>query len=136
MTSEKENPKIILASKSPRRKELLELLGLSFDVVPADIDERKLYDLKPEQRAEQLALLKAKEVAKKYPEAVIISADSFGVLEDEVLEKLDRIMTNAFNAVADLAKEKKCFTRDAAYLIAIQRVARAVEGRGWVKTKK
>jgi len=56
--------------------------------------------------------------------------------KDEVLEKLDNIMTNAFYAVADLAIEKKCFTRDAAYLIAIQRVARAVEGRGWVKTKK
>lgn len=56
--------------------------------------------------------------------------------KDEVLEKLDRIMTNAFNAVADLAIEKKCYTRDAAYLIAIQRVAKAVVGRGWVKTKK
>lgn len=56
--------------------------------------------------------------------------------KDEVLEKLDRIMTNAFNAVADLAIEKKCYTRDAAYLIAIQRVAKAVEGRGWVKPKK
>ncbi|RLC37257.1 MAG: glutamate dehydrogenase [Candidatus Nealsonbacteria bacterium] len=56
--------------------------------------------------------------------------------KDEVLEKLDNIMTNAFNAVADLAIEEKCFTRDAAYLIAIQRVAKAVEGRGWVKPKK
>ena len=56
--------------------------------------------------------------------------------KDEVLEKLDHIMTNAFNAVADLAIEKKCYTRDAAYLIAIQRVAKAVEGRGWVKPKK
>ncbi|MBU4228064.1 Glu/Leu/Phe/Val dehydrogenase [bacterium] len=56
--------------------------------------------------------------------------------KDEVLEKLNRIMTNAFNAVADLAIEKKCYTRDAAYLIAIQRVAMAVEGRGWVKPKR
>ena len=55
--------------------------------------------------------------------------------KDEVLEKLDRIMTNAFNAAADLAIEKKCYNRDAAYLIAIQRVAKAVEGRGWVKAK-
>jgi len=55
---------------------------------------------------------------------------------EEVLEKLDRIMTNAFNAVADLAEERKCYIRDAAYLISIQRVAKAVEGRGWVKTKK
>jgi len=49
---------------------------------------------------------------------------------DEPLEKLDNIMTNAFNSVADLAIEKKCYTRDAAYLIVIQRVAKAVEGRG------
>ncbi|MBA7615705.1 NAD-specific glutamate dehydrogenase [subsurface metagenome] len=56
--------------------------------------------------------------------------------KDEVLEKLNNIMTNAFNAVADLAIEKKCYTRDAAYLIAIQRVVKAVEGRGWVKPKK
>ena len=56
--------------------------------------------------------------------------------KDEVLEKLDHSMTNAFSAVADLAVEKKCYTRDAAYLIAIQRVAKAVEGRGWVKPKK
>ena len=56
--------------------------------------------------------------------------------KDEVLEKLDNIMTNAFHAVADLAIKEKCFTRDAAYLIAIQRVAKAVEGRGWVKPKK
>jgi len=55
---------------------------------------------------------------------------------EEVLEKLDRIMTNAFNAVADLAEERKCYTRDAAYLISLQRVARAIEGRGWVKPKK
>ena len=56
--------------------------------------------------------------------------------KEEVIEKLDRIMTNTFNAVADLAEERECYTRDAAYLISIQRVAKAVEGRGWIKTKK
>jgi glutamate dehydrogenase len=56
--------------------------------------------------------------------------------KDEVLEKLNNIMTNAFKAVADLAREKKCYTRDAAYFISILRVAKAVEGRGWVKPKK
>ena len=53
--------------------------------------------------------------------------------KEEVIKKLDRIMSNAFNSVAYLAYGKKCYTRDAAYLISIQRVARAVEGRGWVK---
>jgi glutamate dehydrogenase (NAD(P)+) len=53
--------------------------------------------------------------------------------KEEVIEKLDRIMTDAFNEVADLAYRRKCSNRDAAYLISIQRVAKAVEGRGWVK---
>ena len=45
-------------------------------------------------------------------------------------------MTSAFNDVMDLAEKEDLYARDAAYVIAIQRVARAVEGRGWVKTKK
>ncbi|TFB08314.1 glutamate dehydrogenase, partial [Candidatus Atribacteria bacterium MT.SAG.1] len=53
--------------------------------------------------------------------------------KEEVIEKLDRIMTDAFNEVADLSYGRKCSTRDAAYLISIQRVARAIEGRGWIK---
>lgn len=52
--------------------------------------------------------------------------------KDEVLEKLDRQLTNAFLAVADLADEKKVYTRDAAYMIAINRVATASKWRGWV----
>jgi glutamate dehydrogenase (NAD(P)+) len=56
--------------------------------------------------------------------------------KEEVLEKLERIMTDAFNDVADLAEKEKLYTRDAAYIIAVRRVAHAVEGRGWVKAKK
>jgi glutamate dehydrogenase (NAD(P)+) len=52
--------------------------------------------------------------------------------KEEVLGKLDGIMTNAFQGVADLAKTKKLFTRDAAYVIAINRVASACRQRGWV----
>ncbi|MFH1902176.1 MAG: hypothetical protein ABIK26_07985 [Candidatus Omnitrophota bacterium] len=44
--------------------------------------------------------------------------------------------TSAFKSVTDLAMEKKCYTRDAAYFISILRVAKAIEGRGWVKPKK
>ncbi len=56
--------------------------------------------------------------------------------EDEVIEKLEKIMTDAFNDVADLAEKENFYPRDAAYVIAVRRVARAVEGRGWVRTKK
>ena len=52
--------------------------------------------------------------------------------KDEVLSKLDHIMTNAFHSVAELAKSKKLYTRDAAYVIAINRVASACHQRGWV----
>ncbi len=52
--------------------------------------------------------------------------------KDEVLGKLDAKMTTAFNAVSDLAKSKKLYMRDAAYVIAVGRVAQACRDRGWV----
>jgi glutamate dehydrogenase (NAD(P)+) len=51
---------------------------------------------------------------------------------DEVLTKLDTKMTSAFNAVQELAARQKLYMRDAAYVIAINRVARACRDRGWV----
>ncbi|MDD2461287.1 MAG: Glu/Leu/Phe/Val dehydrogenase [Kiritimatiellia bacterium] len=51
--------------------------------------------------------------------------------KDEVLAKLDTKMTAAFAAVYDLAKRQKLYMRDAAYMIAINRVAEAVKQRGW-----
>jgi len=51
---------------------------------------------------------------------------------DEVLGKLDQKMTSAFIAVSELAKKKKLFMRDAAYVIAISRVAQACKDRGWI----
>ena len=52
--------------------------------------------------------------------------------KDEVLGKLDVKMTAAFHAVNDLAKKKKLYMRDAAYVISINRVAQACKDRGWV----
>ncbi len=52
--------------------------------------------------------------------------------KEEVMEKLDTKMTSAFNAVYDLAVEKSLNMRDAAYVIAINRVAEAVKRRGWI----
>ena len=51
---------------------------------------------------------------------------------EEVLNKLDAQMTKAFHAVAELAKSKNLYTRDAAYVISINRVASACRQRGWV----
>jgi glutamate dehydrogenase (NAD(P)+) len=52
--------------------------------------------------------------------------------KDEVLARLDTKMTAAFRAVSDLAKKRRLFMRDAAYVIAINRVAQACRDRGWV----
>ena len=52
--------------------------------------------------------------------------------KDEVLGRLDQTMTTAFHAVADLARKRSLAMRDAAYVIAISRVAEACRGRGWV----
>ncbi len=51
--------------------------------------------------------------------------------KDEVLGKLDVKMTSAYQAVSDLARKKKLYMRDAAYIIAIQRVAQSCKDRGW-----
>ena len=52
--------------------------------------------------------------------------------KDEVLGKLDVKMTSAFQAVSELARKQKVYMRDAAYIIAVSRVANACRDRGWV----
>jgi len=52
--------------------------------------------------------------------------------KDEVLHKLDQKMTSAFLSVAELAKARRLYMRDAAYVIAVNRVAQACKDRGWV----
>ncbi|MBN2491276.1 MAG: Glu/Leu/Phe/Val dehydrogenase [Planctomycetes bacterium] len=52
--------------------------------------------------------------------------------QDEVLDKLDRKMTAAYHAVSDLARERKLPMRDAAYFVAVNRVAAACRARGWI----
>ncbi len=79
--------KIILASGSPRRKEILELLGLEFEVVESGFYE----DLIPQEDAvemvEELALQKALAVAKHYPDAIVIGGDTTVDVEGEILGK-------------------------------------------------
>jgi len=52
--------------------------------------------------------------------------------KEEVLSKLDLKMTSAFNSVNKLAQQKDLYMRDAAYVIAVSRVAQACKDRGWV----
>jgi glutamate dehydrogenase len=52
--------------------------------------------------------------------------------KDEVLQRLDAKMTNAFNSVLEMSEKEKVYMRDAAYMVAIARVVKAMELRGWI----
>ena len=76
---------VVLASASPRRRELLTLLGLTFDVAPTDVDESWRTGEAPEVHAERLA--RAKALAGRRAGAVTIGADTIVVLDGDILGK-------------------------------------------------
>jgi septum formation protein len=89
--------KIVLASGSPRRKELLEKIGVEFTVDPSDYPEDWQSTIQinkdlgialiPEKLAQSISIRKAAAVAPKYPNAIIIAADTLGVLRGKVIGK-------------------------------------------------
>lgn len=82
---------LILASASPRRKLLLEQIGLSFQVFPSHVQEPDFAGNNPAKYALELAGLKAREISDQFPTALVIGADTIVVIDDEVLGKpLDR----------------------------------------------
>ena len=81
-------PELVLASQSPRRRELLALIGLAHEVRPADIDESYLEGETPEQHCERLARGKASALAGQVSrDAVIIGSDTIVVVDGLVLGK-------------------------------------------------
>lgn len=79
--------KLILASKSPRRKELLELLGFDFDVVVSEVNEVASNDLSHEELVKALAYQKAKAVFEMHPDKVVLGSDTIVVVDDVILGK-------------------------------------------------
>jgi len=78
---------LILASASPRRRELLAQLAIPFTVLPANIDERVWPDEVPWAYTRRVAYAKAQHVAQQCPAAVVLGADSVVVLEQQILGK-------------------------------------------------
>ena len=79
--------RIVLASASPRRKELLELLGLRFEVEPSNYDEETVSGSEPHEMVRELSLGKARTAAAKHRDAFIIGADTIVILGDRVMGK-------------------------------------------------
>ena len=80
------NETIILASASPRRREILTLGGVPFEVCPA-ADEQAPSNLPPEELVRALARSKATQIAAKYADRVILGADTMVVLDEKTLGK-------------------------------------------------
>jgi septum formation protein len=87
------SPEIVLASGSPRRRELLEKLGVRFRVRAADIDEAST-ETDPERLVRHLALEKAKAVSELEPGSVILAADTTVSLDKKILNKPASILEN------------------------------------------
>jgi septum formation protein len=87
--SKQDSVSIILASSSPRRKQLLAEAGYKFTTVWPDIDESAFVDEanNPCECAERLALAKAKAVAEKYPECLVLGADTVADFQGEIVGK-------------------------------------------------
>ena len=83
------NKRLILASGSPRRRELLDKFGINYEILPAQGEESAPPELTPGERVKALAAQKAEEVAQRLndPAAVILAADTLVELDGEVLGK-------------------------------------------------
>ena len=81
-------PRVVLASSSPRRRELLSLIGIAHEVRPADIDERALAGETPQAHCERLAREKAVALTGDAGDgALVIGADTIVVIDDAILGK-------------------------------------------------
>lgn len=112
--------KIILASKSPRRKELLSEMGITFDIYSKEIEEHLDPDVEPARAVEKLAEEKAQAVFDECLDAIVIGADTVVCVDYEILgkpkdredarrmlEKLSGSTHQVIGGVALLSKEKR-----------------------------
>ena len=79
--------RLVLASRSPRRADLLTSAGYEFEIVPADIDERLFDGETPAAHVRRLARDKAARVARDRPESIVLGADTVVVIDGVVLGK-------------------------------------------------
>ncbi len=87
MNKNKKTEAFILASGSPRRRELLRQIGFSFTVIPSRLEETNQRGMEPRGHATYYAKEKAKEVAQRYPEQWVLAADTIVVVAEEILGK-------------------------------------------------
>ncbi len=82
-----DKPQLILASTSPRRRELVTRLGLPFEFSSVDVDESPRDGESPEQMVRRLSLAKAEQAVAAHPEAIVVAADTIGAIDGVILGK-------------------------------------------------
>jgi len=87
MTTSHSSSKLVLASTSPFRKEILAKLGIQFETASPNIDESPLDNETPEQLVVRLAELKTRAVAADYPQHLIIGSDQVAVIDGSIIGK-------------------------------------------------
>lgn len=85
--SQSRKPHLVLASSSPRRKELLNALGIRFEIVPSTVEEATLNGESPEDQVSRLALAKAEDVTRQFPDTWVLGADTIVVIDGRILGK-------------------------------------------------
>jgi len=83
----KSEDKKILASKSPRRIEILKMIGLDFDIAPSKLDEKIKINLTGKSFSEYWSKEKAKLISNQYPDSLVIGADTIVIFNNQILGK-------------------------------------------------
>ena len=83
----KSKDKKILASKSPRRIEILKMIGLDFDIAPSKLDEKIKINLAGKPYAKYWSKEKAKLISNQYPDSLVIGADTIVIFNNQILGK-------------------------------------------------
>ena len=87
MKNSADGPKLILASQSPRRRNLLARAGIEFSVIPSSVDETALPLSSPETYVRVMADAKAEDISEKYPDKWVIGADTIVLIDGSILGK-------------------------------------------------
>jgi nucleoside triphosphate pyrophosphatase len=87
MKKPQEGPRVVLASKSPRRRDLLQQAGLTFSVIISDFKENSVAMSEPDAYVKTLAEAKAGDISNKHPETWVIGADTIVLIDDRILGK-------------------------------------------------
>ncbi|MEO5814776.1 MAG: Maf family protein [Gemmatimonadaceae bacterium] len=123
------NVRVVLASQSPRRRELLTLVGIAHEVRPADIDESYLAGEEPGAHAERLAREKVAAVSRDVSDALVIGSDTIVVVDGDVLGKprdeaqafamLSRLSGRSHTVITAVAVEWRGVIRSAIVEVAV-----------------